>query len=96
MPNLNREFRRTTTAIGLDPSELSEEESRAVEDAVIERVRVRILPDGRMDRNNAAAYLGHSTKTLAMWAVANKGPRYVLVGGRAFYFKADLDRFIGG
>ncbi len=57
-------------------------------------VRVRILPDGRMDRKNAARYLGNEPKTLAMWAMNGKGPRSVRVGGRCFYFKNDLDAFI--
>jgi len=62
----------------------------------IEHVRVRILPDGRMSREDAALYLGHTVKTLAMWHMQGKGPRSVLVGGRRFYFKGDLDTFIRG
>ena len=57
-------------------------------------VRVRILPDGRMDRKNAATYLGRKPKTLAMWAMNGKGPRSVRVGGRCFYFKDALDAFV--
>ena len=33
----------------------------------IEQVRVRVLPDGRMSRKDAATYLGRAEKTLAMW-----------------------------
>ena len=62
----------------------------------IEHVRVRVLPDGRMARGDAARYLGHQPKTLAMWALQGKGPRSVKVGGRVFYFKDDLDVFIRG
>jgi hypothetical protein len=62
----------------------------------IEHVKVRILPDGRMARGDAARYLGHQPKTLAMWALQGKGPRSVKVGGRVFYFKEDLDVFIRG
>jgi hypothetical protein len=62
----------------------------------MEQVRVRILPDGRMDRENAARYLGHNPKTLAHWQLEGKGPRSVRVGGRRFYFKRDLDDFIHG
>ena len=58
------------------------------------KVRVRILPDGRMTREDAARYLGHSPKTLAQWQTKGKGPRVARVGGRRFYFKADLDAFI--
>jgi Helix-turn-helix domain len=62
----------------------------------VERVRVRILPDGRMTRAHAALYLGLKEKTLAMWAMNGKGPRSIRVGGRAFYKHEDLDAFIGG
>jgi hypothetical protein len=62
----------------------------------MEQVRVRILPDGRLARGDAARYLGHQPKTLAMRALQGKGPRSVKVGGRVFYFKEDLDVFIRG
>ena len=62
----------------------------------VEQVRIRILPDGRMDRKNAAKYLGNAVKTLAMWEIEGKGPKSVLVGGRRFYFKNTLDAFIQG
>ncbi len=62
----------------------------------IEQVKVRVLPDGRMTREEAAKYLGYEVKTLAMWALNGKGPRAVKVGGRVFYFKDDLDTFIRG
>jgi len=62
----------------------------------IEQVRVRVLPDGRMSRDDAARYLGHAPKTLQMWAFQKKGPRFVKVAGRVFYFKAELDRFVAG
>lgn len=56
--------------------------------------RVFIHPDGRMDRKNAARYLGCSPKTLADWATKGQGPLYVLLGGRAFYFLEDLASWI--
>ena len=62
----------------------------------LEHVHVRILPDGRMTRQDAARYLGMKPKTLVMWQLDNKGPRSVLVGGRRFYFQVELDAFIGG
>ena len=62
----------------------------------IDRVRVCVTPDGRVNRQDAAAYLGHKPKTLSAWAVRNYGPRAIRVGGRAFYYLADLDRFIRG
>ena len=59
-------------------------------------VRVRILPDGRMTRKDAALYLGLEPKTLAIWSSEGKGPSPIRVGGRCFYYKADLDAFIQG
>ena len=64
--------------------------------AAVEQVRVRVLPDGRMDRRNAAKYLGRAEKTLAMWELEGKGPASIKVGGRRFYFKDTLDAFIRG
>ena len=61
----------------------------------VEPVRVRILPDGRMDRENAARYLGRRPKTLAMWKLEGKGPPAHKAGGRVFYFRKELDAFLG-
>lgn len=63
-------------------------------DAAVDQTRVRILPDGRMTREDAATYLGCASKTLAIWHSLGKGPQCVKVGGRAFYFKDTLDEFI--
>jgi hypothetical protein len=63
---------------------------------LVESVRVRMLPDGRMSRVDAARYVGVKPKTLAMWQLHGKGPRSVLVGGRRYYRKVDLDAFIAG
>jgi len=60
----------------------------------IEVERVRVLPDGRMDRANAAKYLGRKPKTLAMWALQGKGPRPHNVGGRPFYYLTELEEFV--
>lgn len=62
----------------------------------VERVKVRVLPDGRLSRKDSARYLGRAEKTLAMWALQGKGPRQVKVGGRVFYYQEDLDAFISG
>ena len=62
----------------------------------LEVVRVRVLPDGRMDRRNSAMYLGVAEKTMAMWKMHGKGPRVVMVGGRVFHYLSDLDDFIRG
>lgn len=61
----------------------------------VDPVRVRILPDGRMDRVNAAIYLGRRPKTLAMWKLEGKGPPAHKAGGRCFYLKKELDEFLG-
>ena len=63
--------------------------------ASIETVKVQILPDGRMDCKNAALYMGNKEKTLATWRTQGKGPRFVKVGGRVFYYRDDLDAEIG-
>ena len=62
----------------------------------IDQVRVRVLPDGRLTRKDAAKYLGRAEKTLAMWELEGKGPSSLLVGGRRFYFKDVLDAFVRG
>ena len=62
-------------------------------DAAFELVRVRLLPDGRLDRKNAALYLGKSAKTLAQWAFQGRGPppHKDKVSGRVFYYLDELD-----
>jgi hypothetical protein len=61
----------------------------------VRTVEVHILPDGRMDRKNAAAYLGLSGKTLAMYAGRQTGPPFVRLAGRVFYFRDHLDDWLG-
>ncbi len=53
-------------------------------------------PIGRMDSNNAAKYVNRAPKTLAMWRRQGIGPGWTKVGGRIFYKKEDLDRFLSG
>ena len=60
----------------------------------VESVKVRVLPGGRMDRENAAKYLGKKPKTLAMWALQGKGPPVHKSGGRCFYYQEELDQHI--
>jgi hypothetical protein len=60
----------------------------------IEQVAVRMLPDGRLSRVDAAAYLGVATQTLAVWASKKIGPKQVRIGSKVFYFRAELDRYI--
>jgi hypothetical protein len=58
-------------------------------------VDVVILPDGRMDRKNAALYLGLQVKTLAMYASRGTGPAFIK-RGRVFYFRDALDAWLKG
>jgi len=51
------------------------------------------LPDGRMDRKNAAKYVGLSPKTLAMHACRGTGPAFVK-RGKVWYFQDALDRWL--
>ena len=59
-------------------------------------VRVRVLPNGNMDSNNAAKYVGRAPKTLAMWRMQGIGPEWTKNGGRVFYNKEALDAFMRG
>ena len=60
----------------------------------LDEVSVNILPDGRLDTRNAAKYLGLSLKTLAMMRCQGDGPSFIK-RGRIFYYKSDLDQWIG-
>jgi hypothetical protein len=62
----------------------------------LEQVKVRVLPDGRLSRSDAAIFLGRKVKTLAMWSSARRGPRVIRVGGRCFYHLDDLRRYVDG
>jgi len=70
--------------------------SEMTQNVAIETPRVRVLPDGRLTREDAALYLGMKSKTLSMWEMQGKGPKSVKVGGRRFYFKHALDAFVRG
>ena len=70
------------------------EEASGPPKPIIEQVRVRVLPNGLMNRRNAAKYLGRKPKTLAIWQTEGKGPKSVLIGGRRFYAQTILDEHI--
>ena len=59
----------------------------------VEMVRVVAFPDGRLNTDNAARFLGLSTKTLAIMRSNGTGPRFVK-RGRIFYFLDDLQAWI--
>ena len=67
-----------------------------IDESAIERVKVRVLPNGNMDSNNAAKYVGRAPKTLAMWRMQGVGPEWTKNGGRVFYNKEALDAFMRG
>ena len=73
-------------------------DTTAIEDAgaQIERVKIRVLPDQRVTREDAARYIGVGAKTLANWALVGKGPPPIKVGRRVFYRLASLDAFVRG
>ena len=67
-----------------------------IEVVEIEPVRVRVLPNGDMNSNNAAKYIDRAPKTLAMWRMQGIGPAWTKNGGRVFYNKEALDAFMRG
>lgn len=52
----------------------------------IDQVRVRVTPDGRVNRRDAGTILDRSAKTLCEWKAKGWGPRSISVGGREYYF----------
>ncbi len=58
-----------------------------------EEVRIRVLPDGRVPRADAARFLGVATATMAGWSVRGLGPLPRRVGGRVFYYLRDIEAF---
>jgi hypothetical protein len=54
-------------------------------------IEIQIYPDGRMDVENAAKYLGVSKKSLDMWRCKGTSPKFIKRGRRVFYFQKDLD-----
>ena len=62
----------------------------------VEQIKVMVLPDGRVDTNNAAKALNRTTKTLANWRQLGIGPRAFNVGGRVFYRWEDIEAFNRG
>lgn len=59
----------------------------------VEFQKVKVLPDGRVSRSDAATFLGYSPKTLAEYSRLGKGPMPRRVGGRVFYYLQDLEAF---
>lgn len=62
----------------------------------VEQIKVQVLPDGKVDRANAARLLGRAPKTLAEWHRLGLGPSSFLVGGRRFYRLDELRAYANG
>jgi hypothetical protein len=52
-------------------------------------IDAELIPD-----DHAAAMLGQKASTLATWRSTGRGPAYVKLGRRVFYYEADLKSFI--
>ena len=59
----------------------------------METVRIRVPPDGRVSRADAATFLGLAAKTMADYSRLGTGPRPHKVGGRVFYYLRDLEAY---
>ena len=55
---------------------------------------IHVYPDGRMDANSAAAYVGVSYKSLAIMRCQGTGPTFCKLGKAIFYRRDDLDAWI--
>jgi hypothetical protein len=62
--------------------------------ASIEQTIVRLTPDHRLSRTDAARYLGVAPNTLAKWKMLGHGPKPIKIGSRVFYKLVDLDHVI--
>jgi hypothetical protein len=66
----------------------------------VKTIEIEMYEDGRMDRKNAAKYLGVTVHTLADFAWKKKGPKFYrsgnVKGATTFYYQSDLDEWIRG
>ena len=60
--------------------------------AELDPIKIRVHPDGRMDRANTALYLDKTPQTLANWAVTGKGPKPAQRERDALLFRGHLRR----
>ncbi len=63
---------------------------------VVERVRVRVLPNNTISRADFSKASGRTTKTLYEWSRLGVGPRPKNVGGRCFYDWDEVQAFLRG
>jgi hypothetical protein len=66
----------------------------AMELAGVDLIRVKALADGRLNRAQAAQFIGCAPRTLSLWQFQGRGPRSVLIAGRRWYFLRDLEHWI--
>ena len=59
-----------------------------------DQIPVKFYPDSRLDTANAALYLGMTKSALAHFRCKGKGPRFVKIGKRIFYFQVAIDEWI--
>ena len=65
-----------------------------IETAKTTTINVTMFPDGRMDLENTAVYIGISERSLATLKREGKGPEGVKIGGQKFHFREDVDKWI--
>lgn len=68
---------------------------QAANAVAVETVRVRVLPSGKVSREDAARAMGRTTKTLSEWARNGIGPKPENISGRIFYVWNDVQTFMG-
>ena len=66
----------------------------SLEHAPHRSTRADALESRLLDPHEASDYLRMARQTLARWRCHGLGPRFVRIGGRIFYDRSDLDRFI--
>jgi hypothetical protein len=59
----------------------------------VEKIKIVAYPDGRLDTENAARFLGLSPKTLAIMRSEGTGPSFIK-RGRVFYYLDDLQAWM--
>lgn len=55
---------------------------------------IQVTPPTKLNRADAACYIGVKKATLASWATLGKGPKFVKVGAKVWYFQRHLDDWL--
>lgn len=61
---------------------------------LVERPTIRATGAGRVDEDDAAKYLGVSSRKMRQMRAADEGPSYARIGNRIWYALNDLDAYI--